>query len=118
MKILAVDDDKMILETLKHKLGEKGHEVLTAENGLKALDIAGRINLDLIILDVIMPDFSGLSLLSMLKQFYLFKLPVIIISSLNKSEIIASSVDLGAADFLMKPINFDELDRCLSRLCK
>ena len=109
MKILVVDDDKMILEAITHYLSSEGHEVITASNGLQALEMAQSKRLDLIISDIMMPDLSGLSMLSMLKQFYFNKIPVIIISSLDKSDVILSSLGLGADDFMAKPINFKEL---------
>jgi len=109
MKILVVDDDKMILEAITHSLTSEGYEVITATNGLQALEMAQNKKLDLIISDIMMPDLSGLSMLSMLKQFYFNKIPVIIISSLDKSDVILSSLGLGADDFMAKPINFKEL---------
>lgn len=109
MKILVVDDDKMILEAITHYLSSEGYEVITASNGLQALEMAQSKKLDLIISDIMMPDLSGLSMLSMLKQFYFNKIPVIIISSLDKSDVILSSLGLGADDFMAKPINFKEL---------
>ena len=65
--------------------------------------------LDLIISDILMPNLSGLSLLSLLKQFYFNKIPVILISALDQSPVILSSLGLGADDFIAKPINFQEL---------
>ncbi|MCE3278985.1 MAG: Response regulator receiver domain [Bacteroidetes bacterium] len=56
-----------------------------------------------------MPDISGLSLLSLLKQFYFNRIPVIVISSLGKDQAGASAMDLGAYAFLEKPFDFDEL---------
>jgi DNA-binding response OmpR family regulator len=109
MKILVVDDDKMILEAISHYLSSEGYEVITATNGLQALELAQKEKLDLIISDIMMPDLSGLSMLSMLKQFYFNKIPVIIISALDKSDVILSSLGLGADDFMAKPINFKEL---------
>jgi len=109
MKILVVDDDKMILEAITHYLSSEGYEVITATNGLQALEMAQSKKLDLIISDIMMPDLSGLSMLSMLKQFYFNKIPVIIISSLDKSDVILSSLGLGADDFMAKPIDFKEL---------
>jgi len=118
MKILVVDDDKMVLESIKHSLGSEGHEVLTVENGLQALDIVEHQKLDLIISDIMMPTLSGLSLLSMLKQFFFHSIPVIIISSLDKSEVILSSLGLGAEDFITKPINFEELKSRVKKFIK
>jgi DNA-binding response OmpR family regulator len=115
MKILIVDDDEMVLEALRHNLLSQGYEVSSATNGLHALEIARNEKLDLIITDVLMPDFSGLDLLSLLKQFYLLKIPVIIISSLQKKELMLSSIGLGADDFIQKPINFIELERRIKK---
>lgn len=109
MKILVVDDDKMILEAISHNLSSEGYEVCTAENGLEALEVINKQKIGLIISDIMMPNLSGLSLLSMLKQFYFNRIPVIIISSLNKSNIVLSSLGLGADDFITKPINFKDL---------
>ncbi len=109
-KVMIVDDDDMIIGALKHDLMRQGYQVFTAGNGLQALEIARKEKLDLIITDVFMPDFSGLDLLSLLKQFYLSNIPVIVISSLHKKDIIMSSIGLGADDFIEKPIDFDELN--------
>lgn len=109
MKILVVDDDKLMLDAMEHSLQMAGYEVFTAEDGVKALEIIEKGDLNLIICDIMMPNMSGLGLLSLLKQFYFNKIPVILISSLDKSDIILSSLSLGAHDFIAKPINFDEL---------
>jgi DNA-binding response OmpR family regulator len=113
MKILVVDDDQMMLESLIHFLRSEGYETVTANDGLKALEIAKKQSLDLIISDVFMPDFSGLNLLNMLKHFYLYKIPVILISAYDKREMMQSSLGLGADDFISKPINFDELRKSI-----
>jgi DNA-binding response OmpR family regulator len=118
MKILVVDDDKMILKAITSSLSSEGHEIITAENGLEALEVTSHQKLDLIISDIMMPDLSGLSLLSMLKQFYFNNIPVIIISSLDKTDVILSSLGLGAADFISKPINFKELGQRVKKCLK
>jgi DNA-binding response OmpR family regulator len=109
MKILIVDDDKIILQTIAHSLKNSGYEVETVENGFAALNVLEKQKIDLIISDVMMPDISGLGLLSLLKQFYYNRIPVIIISSLDKTDIILHSMGLGAIDFVAKPIDFKEL---------
>ena len=109
MRILVVDDDIMILEAISHNLRYEGFTVITANDGMKALDIIEKQELDLIISDIMMPNLSGLSLLTLLKQFYYNKIPVILISALDQSPVILSSLGLGANDFIVKPINFEEL---------
>ncbi|MBI2271151.1 MAG: response regulator [Bacteroidetes bacterium] len=109
MKILIVDDDQLIRIALSSKLKGKGYDVLTASNGIQALEIIEKQKPELIICDIIMPGISGLELLNLLKQFYFSKTPLIIISSLSDSHIPAITVDWGAENFIPKPINFSEL---------
>jgi two-component system OmpR family response regulator len=118
MKILVVDDDKLILEAISHVLKVEGYEVLIAESGYQALDIIDKMKIDLIISDVMMPNISGLGLLSLLKQFYFNKIPVIIMSTLDKADIILHSIGLGAVDFLSKPINFKEFITLVKKYAK
>lgn len=109
MKILVVEDDKLMLKAIVHNLKNKGYETLTAEDGFRALDIIQRDKVDLIISDIMMPNISGLELLNLLKQFYYNNIPVILVSSLDKGDIILRSLGLGANDFVTKPIDFDKL---------
>ena len=109
MNILIVDDDALTLEAIQYRLKDQGYSVATAEDGVKALEIIEKQDLNLIICDIMMPNMSGLGLLSLLKQFYFNKIPVILISSLDKSDIILSSLSLGAQVFIAKPLNYDEL---------
>lgn len=109
MKILIVDDDAMMVEAISHQLTNNGYEVVKAENGYEALDLIDKVKVDLIISDVMMPNISGLGLLSLLKKFYFNKVPIIIISSLNKADVVLQSLGLGAVDFLSKPIDFKKL---------
>lgn len=109
MKVLVVEDDKLTLEVISFTLTENGHEVSTATDGYEALSIIDKKKIDLIISDVMMPNISGLGLLSLLKQFYFNKIPVIIISSLDKADMVLHSMGLGAVDFIRKPIDFRNL---------
>lgn len=108
-RILVVDDDEIILTSLQHSLSTQGYDVVTARNGYDALGIAKNQCLDLIISDIMLPDLSGLNLLSMLKRFYLFKIPIIIISSLAQKDAAMPSIGLGADDFFSKPIDYSRL---------
>lgn len=113
MKVLVVDDDQLTLQAISHSLKGEGYEVVLAEDVSKALSALENEKIDLIISDIMMPNVSGLGLLSMLKQFYLDKTPVILISSLDKGDIVANSLGLGAAHFLVKPIDLNELLVCV-----
>lgn len=108
-KILIVEDDKMFLEALKFKLENEGYKVEEAVNAWEALSFIERNKIDLIISDIIMPNMSGLSLLNVLNEFYQNKIPVIMMSSLNQNNIMMSAIGLGARDFMVKPVDFNEL---------
>ncbi len=117
MKILVVDDDPILLEAINFNLTADGHEVITADDGFKALDIIQRQeHLDLIISDIMMPNMSGLGLLSLLKKFYFDKVPVILVSSLDKGDVVLSAMKLGAHDFIVKPFNIEELSLRVKKL--
>ena len=109
MKILVVDDDLFTLRSIEHNLRGEGYEVSVSEDGFSALEILQKEKIDLIICDIMMPNLSGLGFLNLLKQFYLNRIPVIVISSLDKADVILCTMGLGANDFIVKPINFEEL---------
>jgi DNA-binding response OmpR family regulator len=108
-KILVVEDDKTLLEMIAFRLEQEGFKVEKAEDGWQALNIVENDKVDLIISDIMMPNVSGLSLLSVLKEFDMERIPVIVVSALDKADVIMSAMGLGAYDFIIKPINFDEL---------
>jgi DNA-binding response OmpR family regulator len=116
MKILLVDDDAMITELLSVKLGEKGYVVECASNGYDALTKLTNNNYDLLITDLMMPDVSGLTLLSLLQSSMVGKVPVIIISSLDQSSAVLSGMGLGADDYFVKPINIEKLANRIGHL--
>ncbi len=109
MKILVVDDEPITLDMIEQTLTNAGYTVIKATDGYQALESIDRDNPDLIISDIMMPNMSGLGLLSLLKQFYFSKIPVILVSTLDKAEVTLTALGLGAVDFIVKPINFDEL---------
>lgn len=116
MKILVVDDDAMVTEILSTKLSESGHYVDCASNGLEALNKLSNNEYELLITDLMMPDISGLTLLSLLQSYVFAKVPVIIISSLDQSSTVLSGMGLGADDYFVKPINIQKLTNRISHL--
>lgn len=109
MKILIIDDDEMTVVALAEKLKEKDYKVKTCLDGVEALKIISDEKVDLIISDVMMPAISGFTLLSMLKNFYFSKIPLILMSGYDNKEIIQESEHLGAYTFISKPVDYDEL---------
>ncbi len=115
MKILVVDDDIMITEMLSMKLGEKGYKVENASDGWEALTRLSNNQYDLLITDLMMPEVSGVTLLSLLQSYVFGKMPVIIISSLDQSTSVLSGIGFRAEDYFVKPININKL---ISRIQK
>jgi DNA-binding response OmpR family regulator len=107
MNVLIVDDDPMIIELLTFKLSEQGYTVDSVTNGWGALLKLSKNKYDLLVTDLMMPDISGLTLLSLLKNYTFESIPIIIISSLDHSTTILSGFGLGAAEYFVKPINME-----------
>lgn len=110
MNLLIVDDDLIILEAMKNFLEKEGLEVTTtadADEGLKILQ-DGEKAIDLVISDIMMPYKSGIELLTEIREITT-EIPIIIVSALDRREVLEVAFTLGAEDFVKKPINMDEL---------
>ena len=105
--VLLVDDEERILNFLKAKLRATGYEVLTAGNGVEALEQAQGQSPDLMVLDVVMPKLDGFETLKRLRAFS--AIPVIILSARGGDVDKIKGLALGADDYLPKPFNPDEL---------
>lgn len=107
-KILAVDDEERVLTFLSRYLGGEGHHVLTAGNGRAALDLLDRQAVDLVLLDLMMPQVSGLQMLGTL-QSREDAPPVIVLSAVSDVGARVQALDRGAVDFVSKPFHMVEL---------
>jgi signal transduction histidine kinase len=109
-KILIIDDDKKILFSFKHKLSKIGFEVLTAENTIEGLScLEHHQNIDLILLDYIMPDMNGLETFSKIKSQSADYPPVIMMTYNTDYKIATKFIQAKGTDFVEKSINPDEL---------
>jgi putative nucleotidyltransferase with HDIG domain len=109
-KILIVDDDERNLFLLESILLEENYQVFIADSGEKALSIVENNDLDLFLLDIVMPVMDGFELCKRLKQNKKFRdIPVIFITGSKQFETIIKSFELGAADYIDKPFNELEL---------
>jgi adenylate cyclase len=105
-RLLVVDDNKVNRLLLTRSLELQGHRVSTAENGRVALEMLRREAFDLMLLDMEMPEMDGFQVLEQLfKDQQLRDLPVIVTSSLEGVESVVRCIELGAADYLPKPVN-------------
>ena len=107
LRVLLVDDEDRILNFLKVKLKAMGYEVLTAGNGVEALEQAQSQEPDFVVLDLLMPKMDGFETLKELRSFS--SVPVIILSAKDADADKIKGLGLGADDYLQKPFNPDEL---------
>jgi CheY-like chemotaxis protein len=116
-KVLVVDDDPVMHRVLKHYLEQRGYETLTAGTGGQAIEVANNELPDLILLDVGMPDMSGLAALRQLKEQAATRLiPVIVITAHADRTTQLESKISGAAAFLTKPFRLAELLDALQKI--
>lgn len=109
-KILAVDDEKDILRLLEHNLGKAGYDVISAEDGPEAIDMAKRVLPDLIILDVMLPNIEGTEVLKALRKDRITdKIPVMMLTAKGEELDRVVGLELGADDYIVKPFSPKEL---------
>jgi two-component system alkaline phosphatase synthesis response regulator PhoP len=108
-RILLVDDDELILESLKSALEDRGYEVFLARDGSEALMRAERDAPDLIVLDVIMPIRSGYSVLDHLHRNRTHTPPVIMMTANEDERLRGYAESRGANAFLQKPFEISQL---------
>lgn len=106
-KVLIVDDAADNIELLRFDLEDDGFEVLAANSGMECLKLAPLTWPDIILLDIQMPEIDGIATLSRLKTNEITRdIPVIMVSADNSHETIIQTLDLGAHDFVEKPIDY------------
>ena len=113
-KILVVDDDKSIRDTLSNYLKRQDFDVYSAENGKSALEITKRVSPDLIITDVRMPEMDGIELLKNVKDID-SHIQVIIISAFDDMQSTVKAMQNGAYDYIEKPLEIDKLKIRINR---
>jgi len=108
--ILIVDDAPDSLGLLQDMMRQQGYQTFIATSGKRALDIATRVQPDLILLDVILPDLDGLEICRRLKrQSDTAHIPIIFVSSCGETDDIVAGFDTGAADYIAKPVRMAEV---------
>jgi len=104
--VLVVDDNEMNRDMLSRRLERQGHKVIAAENGRKALEVLESTKVDLVLLDILMPELDGLQTLELLKaDSALRHTPVIMLSALDEIDSVVRCIEIGADDYLPKPFN-------------
>lgn len=106
-KILVVDDTRNVQMMLSDFLGNQNYEVLTASDGLEALEVVQSSNPSLILLDIMMPNMDGYQFISQLRRTS--NIPVIMITAKQQETDVIRGFDLGADDYITKPFRLREL---------
>jgi two-component system, chemotaxis family, chemotaxis protein CheY len=117
ISVMIVDDSDFSRKILSEFISKAGFNIVgEANSASEAIKIASDRKVDMAIIDVVMPDTSGIELTELLVKS-LRKLKVIMVSSLAQENIIINSISAGAVDFLQKPIKEDVLIHSMSKIC-
>jgi two-component system alkaline phosphatase synthesis response regulator PhoP len=109
-KILIVDDEPVVLDILGKKLEIRNFEVVTARDGVQGMEMARSVSPDLILLDELMPNKDGMTMLQELKDDpELCKIPVIMVTARRAARDKSRGESLGATAYVMKPVGFYDI---------
>jgi two-component system, OmpR family, response regulator len=108
MKLLLVEDEEKVAHFIRKGLEEEGYTMDVAYDGKKGLDLMKEFTYDLVLLDLMIPEISGLELLKTIRSWG-NNTPVLIITAKSSKEDVVKGLDTGSDDYLTKPFSFDEL---------
>ncbi len=115
MKILLLEDDKLLNDAITKFLTIEGHDIKTYRDGQSALDAFQEMTFDLLILDINVPNINGLKLLEKLHKEKI-QIPTIFISAIIDIDDISKAFNLGCHDYLKKPFHLKELSLRINRI--
>lgn len=107
MKILIADDDPQILRALRVTLSARGYDVITAGNGVDAINAAIEHHPDIFMLDLGMPELDGIQVIEAIRGWT--QAPILVVSGRSGAADKVEALDAGADDYVMKPFSIDEL---------
>lgn len=107
VKILIVEDDEKLARFVELELLHEGYEILKADNGRTGLEIAEKGEVDLVLLDIMIPQINGLEVLRRIRK--ISELPVIMLTARDAVMDKVSGLDAGADDYITKPFAIEEL---------
>jgi DNA-binding response OmpR family regulator len=107
LRLLIVDDIEDSRRLVSRRFAQRGFETIEAESGHVALDLIAQYNFDLVLLDIMMPGLNGIEVLRRIRARHsLENLPVIMVTAKVFSKDIVDAIELGANDYIIKPIDF------------
>jgi len=115
-KILVIDDEPEVVELLKKRLERIGYQVITATDGMGGFKKACEQKPDLILLDIIMPEVDGLTVLRRLRaEEATCEIPVIMVTAKGRTDSIFEAQRYRATDYIIKPFEWSELLKLIKR---
>src|SRR5438552_8047353 len=114
-RVLIVEDEEGLIEGLEHNFKFEGYDVLTARNGTEGLKLALKQKPDIVVLDIMLPEKDGFTVLKELRQRHR-DMPVLVLTARNFEADVLKGFDLGADDYLSKPFGVKELLARVKRL--
>lgn len=116
VKILVIDDDEGMTELLTLLLAPASSEVITANTGEEGIELAKKHSPDVIILDLMMPEMNGWMVCKKVREFS--DIPILILSAMDAPGMVAQALDVGADDYLVKPVSSGTLIAHLNKLVR
>ena len=116
MKILVVDDEALLVKGIRFNLQNEGYDVVTGSNGLEALQLARDPEVDLIVLDVMLPEMDGMTACSKIREFS--DVPIILLTAKTDDMDKLMGFEHGADDYITKPFNVLELKARIKALLR
>lgn len=113
-KLLFVEDDVMTLEIMHEILQEYFLEVIVAQNGKEGLEIFKRNQVDFVFTDIAMPQMNGIEMVQEIRKLD-EDVPIVIFSACRESQHLFNSIKLSVCDYLLKPLNSDELEKLIKK---
>jgi CheY-like chemotaxis protein len=116
MKVLAIDDQQLVLLPLQKGLEELGYEVIIETDAFKAIGYCNSFNPDLVIVDINMPKVSGLEVIKHIRSTKNSQIPIMVLSGDTQDETITEGFELGINDYMKKPLSLNEISARVKRL--
>ena len=108
IRILIVDDEQDLLETMTKRMRKRGMQVLSASSGPEAIELIQQEPIDVVLLDVRMPQMNGIDVLKRIKELKPM-VAVVMLTGHASIESAVTGIEYGAFDYLIKPVDFDSL---------
>ncbi len=115
-KIIIIEDEPDTVEMFAEMMRLNGYNVLKSYGGTPAINLISEEKPDAIVLDMMMPDLSGLDVLSQIRENpELAKIPVIVVSAMSMPQDIQAGLDAGASAYLTKPVTYQQLSQAVQK---